>query len=266
MQKQNKDTCLKHRTIIENAAQTYVQGILTSEELEDRMMQELEQTYSRDEYFSSPTWLTRLAQRICSRELCKAWYSTDTTIRNYAFDNLRRYLAWSLQHSHYIEPLLQYTGALEDVLHQTLETLHRMQKREQYAGPDDPATFLKWTQTIVVRQARVFLLRCQRDHCLSLEAQMELMTDRFVDKSNTDPLDYVLAQELHQTLDKAIASMRNQRYREVLVSTYLMGMEERELAIHLKVPVQDIYLWRHRALNALRKRPEVVQALRTLVE
>jgi hypothetical protein len=39
-------------------------------------------------------------------------------------------------------------------------------------------------------------------------------------------------------------------------------MDEDELANHLHASVGEIYLWRHRALKALRKNQQVMQELR----
>jgi DNA-directed RNA polymerase specialized sigma24 family protein len=60
--------------------------------------------------------------------------------------------------------------------------------------------------------------------------------------------------------------MRNLRYRQVLIYTYIVGVDESEQARRLQVRVQDIYLWRHRALKALRSKPELIQGLRSLLD
>jgi RNA polymerase sigma factor (sigma-70 family) len=208
--------------------------------------------------------LTRVAQRICSRELCSAWRSPDVDLRNCAFANLRRYLERSLLHTRYAESLQRRAHTLEDVLHQTLEILHIVSMQEA-AGPDDPASFLKWTQTILIRQARALLIKYQHEENLSLDEIPELFAEQFVDTTN-DPLRQVLLKELQQVLGDVILTMRNQRYRQVLLYTYIAGVDERELARRLQVPVQDIYLWRHRALKALRNKPEVMRTLRLLLE
>jgi len=152
----------------------------------------------------------------------------------------------------------------EDVIHQTLEILLGAEMR----GPDDPAAFLKWIQTILIRQAHAYIQKQQRGGEVSLDAQMELLQERLVNHSDgaDDPLEHILLQELHEALGKAILSMRNPNYRLVLVYTYLAGMDEDELAQRLHVAIQEIYLWRHRALKTLRRNQEIMRILRSLVE
>ena len=84
------------------------------------------------------------------------------------------------------------------------------------------------------------------------------------DRRNPDPLDGILREELQQALKAAILSLRNPRYKEVLWYSFLTGMDESELANYLHVSVGEIYLWRHRALKALRKNSQVMQELRLL--
>lgn len=256
---------LKIRDVAKQAVQLYAQGILTVELLAERMISEWEECCAEEDN-PSQVLLTRIAQRICSRELCAAWRSPNIEIRNCAFDNLRRHLENSLQRTGYARSLQGYTNATEDVLHQTLETLYHLQACEACAGPDDPASFLKWTQTILVRNARVFLEQQRRHPCLSLDASVELLSEQLVDSSESDPLAHVLLQERQQVLSEVISSMRNVRYRQVLIYTYLVGLDESELARHLGVRVQEVYMWRHRALKVLRGKPEVMRVLHALLE
>lgn len=251
--------------VAEGAIQRYAQGILTAGSLTESVIRELQERRI-EEWQLSHTLLVRLAQRICSSELYNAWHSSNSDVRNRAFDNLRRYLEHSLRHTCYAMSLQEYAHAVEDVLHQTLEMLHRMLTNDAYAGPDDPAAFLKWTQVILIRNAHIFLEKCRKEACLSLDAQPEPFAEQFVDKRNSDPLEYVLSRELQQKIGEAILAMRNPRYRQVLIYTYLVGLDECELARHLHVGVQDIYLWRHRALKTLRNNQEVMSVLRSLRE
>ncbi len=150
---------------------------------------------------------------------------------------------------------------MDDVLNQTLVELHQALLRTTSAGPDDPAAFLKWTQTIVLRQAHTFLQKNRREQHISLDNQPEGFMEQFVDSNNADPQEQVVRKELQETLKNAILSLKNPRYRDVLLCTYLAGIDEGELASRLGVQVQDVYMWRHRALKALRSKPEVMQAL-----
>ena len=249
------------KNVARNAVHCYAQGILSTEWLEEQILKEWERRRHGEDQ-PSRALLTRIAQRICSRQLYEAWRSAEMELRELAFENLRRYLEFSLCHSHYAQLLAQHTHAIDDVLHQALADLHQTLVHSTSAGPDDPAAFLKWTQTIVLRHAYAFLQKNQREQHVSLDNQPEGFTEQFVDSHNDDPQEQVLQKELQQTLKNAILSLKNPRYRDVLICTYLAGIDEGELASQLGVQVQDIYMWRHRALKALRSKPEVEQALR----
>jgi DNA-directed RNA polymerase specialized sigma24 family protein len=266
MSEQRDDFQARCYALAERAIYLYAQDLLSAEVLAERMLVEWERLGAQDAQGGQPSHavLTRLALRICSRELCGAWRSSNRDLRNRAFANLRRYLERSLLHTRYAEILQYRIHAFEDVLHQTLEQLHLSGLREG-AGPDDPASFLKWTQVILLRQARAFLLRRQQEENVSLDDEPELFGEQFVDISN-DPLRHLLILELQQKLTEIILGMRNRRYRQVLLYTYIAGVDEKELAQRLEVQVQDIYLWRHRALKVLRNQPEVMRTLRLLVE
>jgi RNA polymerase sigma factor (sigma-70 family) len=250
------------KNVARNAVHCYAQGILSTEWLEEQILKEWERRRDGEDQ-PSQSLLTRIAQRICSRQLYEAWRSAEMELRELAFENLRRYLEFSLCHSHYAQLLAQHMHAMDDVLHQALADLHQTLVHSTSAGPDDPATFLKWTQTIVLRHAYAFLQKNQREQHVSLDNQPEGFTEQFVDSNNADPQEQVLQKELQQTLKNAILSLKNPHYRDVLICTYLAGIDEGELASQLGVHVQDIYMWRHRALKALRSKPEVELALRS---
>lgn len=265
MSEQSDDLWKRSRDIAEKAIHMYVQGILTVEALTSMVIYDWERVRIGEEQPSHAV-LVRIAQRICSRELCSACRSPDSDRRNLAFNNLRHHLERSLIHTRYASALQQRANSVEDVIHQTLETLHLILVQSKNSGPDDPASFLKWTQTILIRQAHTFLVKQQRNECLSLDALSELFAEQYVDTTNSDPLQQVLLRELQETLGDAILAMRNPRYRQVLIYTYIAGVDERELARHLEVQVQDVYQWRHRALKSLRSKPEVMNTLRSLLE
>ncbi len=245
----------------DQAVQRYVRGILTVEELKVRLVQDWEVRRNGEDK-PSQALLIRMAQRICSRELHAAWCSSEPERRNLAFGNLRRYLETVLRQKYFVKALELHTHFVEDVLHQTLSNLCIALKRNPPAGPDDPAAFLKWAQTILIRDAYAYVQKAYGEACVSLDAQSETFVEQFVDKQNGDPQELVLKRELQRAVKNAILSLRNPRYQQVLICTYLEGMDESEVASHLQVRIQDVYLWRHRALKALRGRPEVMQALR----
>jgi RNA polymerase sigma factor (sigma-70 family) len=245
----------------DHAIQRYAQGILSVEVLATRMIQEWEMQRIGDD-MPSQELLVRMAQRICSRELYAAWCSPEQERRDLAFENLRRYLEILLRQTSFAKTLELRTSQIEDVLQQTLSNLLLALNRNPPAGPSDPAAFLKWTQTILIRNVYACLQKARSEHCLSLESQPQTFVEQLADSRNEDPQELVLQRELQHTLKNAILSLRNPRYRQVLICTYLAGMDESELACHLRVQVQDVYLWRHRAIKVLRSRPEVMQALR----
>ena len=263
MSDQDDDLQSRVRVVAEKAVQAYAQGILQSETLAEQIFAEWERV-RKEEVLPAHDVLVRIAQRICSRELYAAWRTSDIAVRNAAFFNIRRYLENSLMRTRYAALLRNVAHAEEDVVHQTLEILLDAETR----GPDDVAAFLKWMQTILIRQAHAYLRKQQRGVEISLDTQMELLQERLVDHNDGagDPLEHVLLQELHEALGKAILSMRNPNYRSVLVYTYLAGVDEDELARRLHVAVQDIYMWRYRALRVLRRNQEIVRILRSLVE
>lgn len=246
------------QSVARNAVQSYAQGILSTTWLEEQILREW-QGRCGGEDVPPRSLLTRIAQRICSWKLYEAWRSPDREMRELAFENLRRYLEFSLVHSRYAAQLSPLTHAIDDVLHQALTDLHQMLLRGTSCGPDDPAAFLKWTQTIVLRHAYAFLRKYQREQHISLDEQPEGFTEQFIDSNNADPQEQVVQKELQQTLKNAILSLKNPRYRDVILCTYLAGFDESELASRLGVQVQDIYMWRHRALKALRSKLEAEQ-------
>ncbi|MDQ6645556.1 MAG: sigma-70 family RNA polymerase sigma factor, partial [Chloroflexota bacterium] len=205
--------------------------------------------------------LTRIALRICSRALCQAWRSPQIEVRNAAFANLRRYLEGSLRSTGYASTFQQNASAAEDVLQQVLEEMHLSVTRNPLAGPDDQASFLKWAQTALIRHAHAYVWKCEKEPCFSLEKQQEQYNDIADDEQHQNPQQYVERHELQQALKDAILSLRNLRYRQVLLYTYLADMNESELADLLHVSVQEIYMWRYRALRALRNKEELMQIL-----
>jgi RNA polymerase sigma factor (sigma-70 family) len=251
--------------VAQDAIQLYARGLFNVESLMDQLLKEWEVQREGDDE-PSPKLLRRMAQRICSRVLCAAWRSPDSDVRNCAYDNLRQYLTLLLQRSHYADSLRQQTIALEDVIQQTLELLYCEVLRDPCAGPDDPAAFLKWVQTYMIHQAYGFVEKSVRTPVLSLDENIELIAEQIVDMSSGDPMDHMLRYELRQQLLDAILSLRNPSYQKVLIYTFIVGMDECEIAQVLNVSVQKIYLWRYRALKALQSKSEVIETLHFLLE
>ncbi|MGH2493994.1 MAG: RNA polymerase sigma factor [Ktedonobacteraceae bacterium] len=237
------------------------QGLLTVETLSARIREEWE-ALALQENQTTQQLLNRMALRYCSRTLYQACCSSYEETHNCAFENLRRYLAKSLQNSPYASSLMQHEDAAEDVLQMALAIVQKACASHPPTGPDDPAAFLKWSLTILNRQTYAFVTKAEQESVSSLDAQYEVYIEELEDRCNNDPEARFDLQELQQTLSNAILSLSNKRYRQVLFGTFLAGMDERELATLLGVQVQEVYLWRHRALKALRSNRKVVEALR----
>lgn len=265
MVEKGDDLCWMCRDIAEHMAQRYVQGIVPAPFLAERMHQEWQRLKAGEvghQGEDMPPWrsLERIAQAICSQELYAAWRSANGDVRNCAFENLSRYLPGVLRNSRYADLIQNDVQGSEEIVQQTLIEL---QKALQHAdgGPRKPAAFIKWTQTILFRQAYAYTHAIRSDQAISLDEQKETSGEQFIDARHPDPQETVLQGELHAELKNAILSLKNRNYQYVLLCTFLEGIEERELASLLKVQVQDIYLWRCRALKTLGSKREVREAL-----
>lgn len=254
--------------IAAHMVEQYVEGLLSATALEGLIRQELrveahEVYYEQEEEMIAQRTYTRVAQRICSRMLYAAWRSSNRYIRECAFTNMRCYLEKILRRSSHMEQWPHTSQSVEDVLHQTMEILCKLGRRDS-GGPDDPDRFLKWTQTIALRQAYAFAEHTEQDNMLSLDKHNELFVNQFVEKS--EPLNEVLLQELRNTLAQALLTLHNPHYQQVLFYTYFLELDSAEIAEKMGVLVQEVYTWRRRALMALRRQPEIVQLLRSLRE
>ncbi len=247
------------------AIRHYAQGILLVEELTEQILQEWQLQGGGEETPSLP-WLKGTAQRMCSRALCEAWRSERPSLREQAFDNLRRYLHFALSNSNYGAVLERYEHATEDVLQQALEELYVILRRQTLSGPNEPAAFLKWARTIVRCHAYKYVEKRKKNECTSLEAQAEVFAEEWVDSHHPEPHEYVIEREVQQFLESAIRSLRNPRYQQVLWYILLYGMTEKELADHLQIDVNEIYLRKCRALKALRKNGRAMERLRSMLQ
>src|SRR6266852_5442048 len=190
------------------------QGLLTIDAVSEQVREEWEAQPHKDRAENQPTQqlLNSMALRYCSGTLYQACCSPLEETRNCAFANLRHYLAQKLQHSPYASPLIQYEGAAEDVLQMALEIVQKACMQHPPDGPDDPAAFLKWTITILYRQAYALVTKALQEPATSLDAWYEVYTDQLENPRNYDPEAHFDSQELHQTLENAILSLSNKRY------------------------------------------------------
>jgi DNA-directed RNA polymerase specialized sigma24 family protein len=255
------DLLLQMQDVAEQAILKYARGILTVEELKAQLWCEW-QKRNIEEVRLRKSILTRLAQALCSRALCIAWRSKQPEIRNRAFENMRCYLDYSLRHSKYAVPLGQHPEAIDDILNQTLLEFCVSQERNPLAGPRDPTTFLKWIQVAAFRKAVDFIQGQKGSGESSLEEKREEYEEQFIDERNPNPEKEVISLQLQQAIKDVILSLRNPLYRQVLLYTYLGGVEEKELAERSGLSLQEIYLCRFRALRALKKHPDIQRIMR----
>ncbi len=248
------------QTLAEEMIRRYACGLLDEAWLLERL---------RQEWRAAPCGakpeiraLEWFAQGLCSQVLCEACRSSETSRRDLGFENLKFYLEEVLARA--FKSTWWWTDDLKaETLQQTLVEIFNVLRRGT-EGPSQPAAFLKWARVILFRQLSRCFRQVQRADWLSLDAQDEAVLSTLVDEDDVDPLDTVLHIEFQEELKKVISTLKNEQYREVLLKTFLAGLEESELAANWQVRVRDIYLWRCRALQALRKQPGVVQALRQL--
>lgn len=244
--------------LAERVVQRYVCGLLRVDWLLERLIQAWRSRPPGEEAASSA--LELLARGLCGQALCEACQSREDSVRDRAFENLRNYLAEILRYA-----VRNTAGGADElrseVLQQAMIEIFQSLRKEN-GGPAKPVAFFKWARVILLRQ----LSHCQsqswyRDW-LSLEAQAESVLVGLIDEKSVDPLDTLLRDERQAELKKAIATLRNPQYQAVLLNTFFSGLEERELAALWQVRVKDIYLWRFRALKALRKQFGVAEMAR----
>src|SRR5712691_3793652 len=186
----SEDLWLRIWKVAERAIHLYAQGVLSVQLLAEQLAEGWYDIHQSGDPAMQPSQsvLMRIALRICSRELFFAWRSEDASLRDSAFTVLRKYLERSLLQTRFATVSPHFADGSEDILHQTLETLQRELFRGERAGPNDPAAFLKWSQTILIRHARTFVQHSQHDSWISLDAHQELFAEQLVDKVNRDPL------------------------------------------------------------------------------
>lgn len=252
---------LKIRVAAQEAINRCAQGLLT---LETLLIWIREAIIGIDAGQLSARALKRIALRCCSSALYEACCSRDEERRNGAFSSLAHYLTEILQWSGYVKFFRAHVGAADDVLQTALEELQSKLHPAHPSGPNDPAAFLQWSKTILIRHAYHFAQQTQRVTTLSLEFQ--LATPQGQEEAayarSQDVEEFIVSQELQQALKDAILSLKNRRYQFVLLNIFFVGLEEQELAKLMQTSVQEVYLWKHRALKALRSTREVIEALR----
>lgn len=245
--------------VVGQCVQEYAEGLLTLDVMRAQLLHEWwkEREKSAENSEVDADLLLKLALEICSSALYAAWSSKDKNLRNRAYENMRRYLERILRSCRYTNKLLAHSGAIDEVLNQTLFELFYNFERNPAARPKVPTAFIRWTQGAALHQAHAFVYKQLKSRDDSLEAEEEQFGERLIDEQHADPEEAVIAHQLLQALKQAILSLSNPSYRQVLLSLYLEGIEEKELANIIGVPAKEIYVWKFRALRALRKKPEI---------
>lgn len=244
--------------LAQRAIQRYARDLMSVDWLYEQLV------YAASAEFAGETSLARslemLASGLCSQALYEACLSSQEGVRNLGFENLRNYLAEVLAHITVGVPGKAEELRAEALQQAMVEIFKSVCKRG--GGPEQPAAFLKWARVILVRQISRCRQQARDADGFSLEDQAASALVKLVDKANIDPLEALLRRERLVELRWAIAAMRNPQYRAVLVHIFFIGLEERELAALWRVRMRDIYLWRCRALKALRKQLGVQQVFR----
>jgi RNA polymerase sigma factor (sigma-70 family) len=270
MIEQGNDLMSRANKAAEQIIQGYGQGLLTVDMLKAQIVDELrerqEKLLTQENVYEKVPMRNdvsvSVALQICSRALYAAWSSQEPELRNQAYENMRRYLERTLHTCRYAQKLAQCSDAIDDILNQTLFELFHNLERNPSARPRDPAAFIRWTQVAAIHHAHAFVYGLRDNRFDSLEGGKDIYGEQLIDERNQNPEEGVIAQQLQQVLFHAILSLRNPSYRQVLFSLFLAGMEEKELAHTLGLPTQEVYIRKFRAVQALRKNPEIVGMLR----
>lgn len=235
--------------LAEKMVQRYVRGLLTADELVERIKLACQASGSANAP-GEPT-LETLARGLCSQALCEACRLVGGRARDLAFERLSEYLERVLSD---MGGTFRYAASevRQEVLQCTLVEILRSLQRER-GKPAQPMAFLGWARVILYRQRVLYWRQKPPVELLSLENQDEPQLANMIDVYALDPSAEMLRHELRADLCTAIAKLRNPKYRTVLLTLYFGELEVREVADLLHAPVDDIYLWHHRALHALHK-------------
>jgi RNA polymerase sigma factor (sigma-70 family) len=235
--------------LAERMVRRYVRDLLTVDELVER----IDQAWGASICGETPGGpaLESLARGLCSQVLCEFCQMSGGRQRELAFERLNEYLVQALYD---VGGMIRSAAreVREEVIQQTLVEILQSLQRER-GRPEQPMAFLGWARVILRRQLTSYWRQKAPMDLLSLDEQEGSMCVELIDERAPDPLAVMQRCELRAELRVAITNLRNSNYREVLLKIYFGELEASEVADLLNVPVADIYLWHHRALQALRK-------------
>ena len=254
--KMNENTIATRGDLSELAGrmvQRYVRGLLSVDDFVERLKRVWQENYP-GETPGGPA-LESLARGLCSKALYEACRLPGGRLREVAFARLNEYLEWMLRD---MGATMRYAAGevREEVIQQTFVEILQSLQRER-GRLERPQAFLGWVRVILRRQLTHYWRQRTCVELLSLESEDDLQFAELVDEQALDPLAVEIWRELRAELRAAIANLHNPKYREVLLKIYYSELKEREVALLLQVPVADIYLWHHRAIQALHKQANV---------
>jgi RNA polymerase sigma factor (sigma-70 family) len=247
--KQGSETQEALRGLAQRMVQRYIQDLLSTDELVELIEQAWQE--SMPEEAPGDVTLETLARGLCSQALWQACQSIEEHRRNLAFERLGAYLERALGD---IGGTVRSAAreVREEIIQETLVEILKSLQRER-GRPEQPLAFLGWARVILQRQVTRYWRQKPRLELPSLEQEDQSRLAELIDEHTLDPLLVMLQHEKRTDLHTAIASLRNPNYREVLLQTYFHEREAREIAEHLCASINEIYLWHHRALQALHK-------------
>lgn len=127
---------------------------------------------------------------------------------------------------------------VDDLLQEIALAVFRQHAKSQESDapstvPTDPSKVAPWLYRLAVRQAVNFHRRAYR------KCQVRVLPEVDSACRNSEPLDWMLAQEQRQHLDSAIKNLKPQ-HREILVLKYTENWSYRQLSEHLGIPVRSV--------------------------
>ena len=135
--------------------------------------------------------------------------------------------------------------AVDDLLQEISLAVIRQSSREAPAVPSDPERVAPWLYRLAVRQSINFHRRSGRKSAAKPMAQIDSFAE------NTEPLDWMLAEEERNATQQAMKQLRAQD-REILLLKYTENWSYRQLARHLGVKERTVEYRLMRARQNLR--------------
>lgn len=118
---------------------------------------------------------------------------------------------------------------IEDIVHDSmLKIIDHLDKISI-----DDSSKMKAFCTVIVKHKAIDFLRTRNNQNISIEEEEIMISEE------TNPLNIIVDDEIHQKLLKAIDSL-NDTYKEVCILKYVHGLKEREIASVLDLPPKTV--------------------------